>query len=554
MRLIGSFIWTLGLLPASAWAGGSVSTDPTVDLAGSPMQMQAPGESDFADLVHPGRQQAPVGGTFRLVDPGDAYIVNGVEVPEGEYPEVVYLSISGSTGGGACTGSLISAEYVLTAAHCVDKVTLDSSGALVREQLFPSNDVVVTFGNRAGAGDQVVSSHIVIHNQWRIPGGPQYEGDIALIKLATPQPNRPRMALNEEILGSDNIGDPIQFVGFGITEWQGGGGGVKRKNLERIVALPEARPWLLNSFDAEDRQSTCQGDSGGPGVLLQCGGYIQASVTSHGPQCGAGPAGHMRVDHYLPWIRQYEPDVLTRAANTPSFQCSHRLDPDDPGSIALGVAPFQLNCGVQYSTCPQEDPDDNEGELLKVEWSWGDGSPNTVHDGQGNDLFRASHVYERDGRFSVRMAATYIQGGMETTKELTRFGYVRACGEPTVGFSVEKDEGLTYAFLNETNISGAYGCVFGIQWDIFEGDAVSGSPIASLKSWEPQYTFPSPGTYTAVLNVGGFNGTSASRATFQVTSARGSSGARACSSVGGVGTLGLGVLALGLVGLRRRRS
>ena len=121
------------------------------------------------------------------------------------------------------------------------------------------------------------------------------------------------------------------------------------------------------------------------------------------------------------------------------------------------------------------------------------------------------HRYETEGNFTLRAV---IEGVSDTCGDWEyssrRVGYVRACGEPEAEFSVEAYDGLTYQFLNNTNVS-VYGCIFEIQWDVFDSD---GTLVDSIDAWEPKYPVPDYGEYRIVLIVGGPGGTGAAEMSF----------------------------------------
>ena len=215
------------------------------------------------------------------------------------------------------------------------------------------------------------------------------------------------------------------------------------------------------------------------------------------------------------------------------FQCSHELEPGDNDTLAFGVVPFDLKCSVRS---------DSFDELTGASWEFGDG-------GGFDGLEDVHHTYTEPGNYTVRVC---FDGNRDSCGDwefcFRRTGYVRACGIPEAEFAVEPLEGLTYTFLNETNIS-VYGCIFDIQWDVFAGSSASGEPIASVSAWEPEFTFDEPGEYTVVLNVGGPAGTGAATLSFDVRRT-----AAACSATGALGATSSVLIALtGLVGIRRRR-
>jgi len=219
-----------------------------------------------------------------------------------------------------------------------------------------------------------------------------------------------------------------------------------------------------------------------------------------------------------------------------TFQCSREMEPGDPDTIAFGTIPFTINCSVISK---------NVEEIVSVEWLWGDGNSATG--------LNVSHEYTEAGNFTVR---ALITGENEACGEWDynhrRVSYVRACDVPQAQSSFDHIDGLTYQLLNETNVS-VYGCIYEIQWDIFEEGG--SEPIASIQAWEPQFTFPDEGNYRIVLNVGGPAGTGAAELLVEAKNKRGE-GYGGCSAVGVVGPAGFGsgLLLLGFLGLRRRRS
>jgi hypothetical protein len=220
----------------------------------------------------------------------------------------------------------------------------------------------------------------------------------------------------------------------------------------------------------------------------------------------------------------------TEAGSPPSFLCSHRLDADEPESVAVGVVPFELRCSLAYP---------NLEAITSVDWSWGDGNSSTGIQG--------SHEYTTDGNFTVRMCAKGEGDLGEWQHCVSRVSHVRACDMPDVGFSYEVVDGNTVQFFNETDLR-TWGCIFDVQWDIFQGTDTSGEPYATLNAWEPEFVFEEKGEYTIVLNVGGLAGTSAAQLTLTA-----GAGAGGCSHLGFGGGAGLAGASLLLLALRRRR-
>lgn len=218
-----------------------------------------------------------------------------------------------------------------------------------------------------------------------------------------------------------------------------------------------------------------------------------------------------------------------------TFVCSNELAPGEDDTITFGVVPFTLRCEMVSK---------NEEQVTGATWYWGDG-------GTSEDI-DAAHEYTEPGNYSIQVC---FDGENNACGEwqycYNKVGYVRACDVPEAEFTYEHIDGLQYRLLNETDVS-VYGCIFEIQWDIF---SPSGDLEASIKAWEPDYTFEEEGTYRVVLNIGGPAGTGAAEIEIDVQNDRGE-GYGACSATGALGASSLGLVFLAGLGgllLRRRR-
>ena len=101
-------------------------------------------------------------------------IVGGEPAPAGERPWMVSLQDGGSH---FCVASLIAADWVLTAAHCVEDVTNPAS-LTIRTNFTDLN-------NDAGVSRQ--AAQVFVHQDYNQQG--KAAADIALVKLAAPIEN-----------------------------------------------------------------------------------------------------------------------------------------------------------------------------------------------------------------------------------------------------------------------------------------------------------------------------------------------------------------------------
>ncbi|XP_022112181.1 neurotrypsin-like [Acanthaster planci] len=251
-------------------------------------------------------------------------VVLGRKAREGRWPWLVQLSEMGAPQP-YCGGTLLSGEFVLTAAHCFDR--------------HDPNDVVVILGDRdrltkEGTEQRFRIDCVYIHEAY-IPRG-DYKDDVALIRLKTdrrkvkmgpavhpvclPPPQRPGQP------DMFKAGDRCFVVGWGFTD------PLTYFNSQHPAVLHEARLPILppkscrNAYGSlytdnmvcagymtgDHRTDACKGDSGGPLMCRERSGrWVVWGIVSWGHNyfCNGSPdkpipTVYTKVENYLPWLRR----------------------------------------------------------------------------------------------------------------------------------------------------------------------------------------------------------------------------------------------------------
>ncbi|HMS27546.1 MAG TPA: trypsin-like serine protease [Burkholderiaceae bacterium] len=161
---------------------------------------------------------------------------------------------------GLCTGTLITATQVLTAAHCL-------SGAA-------SIDVI--HGISADQYARMRGSSWVVHPEFAQTPSGRLVNDIGVVNMVSPLSMTPiPIAANS----APKNGEKVSIAGFGLTGGNASDAGVLRIGAMVIASV---EPELIIGVSQDGNSNTCFGDSGGPLLVQQNGQAKLAGTTSYG--------------------------------------------------------------------------------------------------------------------------------------------------------------------------------------------------------------------------------------------------------------------------------
>lgn len=258
----------------------------------------------------------------------DVPVVGGTAVERGAFPDVV--AVVGADGS-LCSGTLIAADLVLTAGHCIEGDPI--------EVIVDSVDLSRPDGDRR-----------------RVKWARAYPDwldtyDVGIVMLEHPVFAKPR-AIAQRCGARDlfKVGLPLQLVGFGLTTPSGADDNTKlhratlplidptcTTDLSCAPAVAPSGEFIAGGMGVD----ACFGDSGGPVYIetpngLALIGVVSRGVVSWSEPCASGGV-FVRADKVVAWIERVSGREVARAA------CD---EPADSGGV---LEPAGCNAGAVQS-------------------------------------------------------------------------------------------------------------------------------------------------------------------------------------------------------------
>uniref|UniRef100_A0A1L8EGF7 Putative chymotrypsin-2-like protein n=1 Tax=Haematobia irritans TaxID=7368 RepID=A0A1L8EGF7_HAEIR len=223
----------------------------------------------------------------------DVRVIGGSDVPEGALPYQV--SIQNTFGEHVCGGSILSPQWILTAAHCLE---------------WPKEYLKVVTGTVNWTKPD--AEHFVddlrvhcLHNK------PMYHNDIALIHLSTPIVYNARTQ-PVKLATSNTLkdGDKLLLSGWGSVKVWGRTPDILQSAELNYMDHAKCSTAVRNSAwlgaghictDTTSGKGSCHGDSGGP--LYNVAKSELVGIVNWGEPCAAGyPDVFASVAYYHDWI------------------------------------------------------------------------------------------------------------------------------------------------------------------------------------------------------------------------------------------------------------
>ncbi len=230
------------------------------------------------------------------------------------------VGIYDQQNGGTCTGSLIAANLVLTAGHCINLENIE--------------ETIVFFGTsfddiaaQARSGDQsnlrtvVKAARHERFGEGRLNGGSN--NDVGLLKFegTIPQGFKIVKMASMELSRELRAGTEVTLAGYGLNKYKkdpftgkqliGEGSGILRK-VDKIKITSVLTSGEEITLDQTQGRGACHGDSGGPAFVFdkRLKATVVVGVTSRGSGNCDREAVYTGVMGYAQWISQKSKELM----------------------------------------------------------------------------------------------------------------------------------------------------------------------------------------------------------------------------------------------------
>lgn len=236
-------------------------------------------------------------------------IVGGTNVTPGKYPFMVSVQLNGSH---YCGGTLIDANWVLTAAHCTVGKAASSFKAKVG----------ITYLSENATGKTFNVSSIKVHPSYGSPKSDSNDASLLQLSTSVNTANYPPIKISSSTYDYlEAAGTNLITAGWGTTK----SGARCCPDQMREVTVPAVSDASCgssygSSFDAPTMvcagvrgKDSCQGDSGGPLFAATGIGYVEVGIVSWGVGCARKnfPGVYTEVNNtgIRNWIQSWVPSI-----------------------------------------------------------------------------------------------------------------------------------------------------------------------------------------------------------------------------------------------------
>jgi hypothetical protein len=219
-------------------------------------------------------------------------IVGGIEAVKNSWPWQAFLT----DGSFMCGASLINNNWLVTAAHCLERVAATNLKVYLGVHTLNPNEATTQIKPISRA--ILYPTYIGSSNSW--------DNDIALLKMKDPVTFNKQISplclpkQGQNLATTDRIG---MVTGWGRTSGSGSTSNVLRQATIPVVNCPfNAANMICAGQMSGTPRDSCGGDSGGPFVLKQNGAYVLTGIVSWGGADCLGDGVYTKVSNYIDWI------------------------------------------------------------------------------------------------------------------------------------------------------------------------------------------------------------------------------------------------------------